>query len=254
LKTLFIFFALSLFVSNLRAQNAYGCGIPQFKKLTSISKKDSINDSDLVIAVQLVKKLEEERCTDYTGRKNGEEYVITTRTGLFGKICLKKNDEKAVSQYIDYLNRQRGSAEEELSYVFERLFQRQAKSVLLKVDGDKYLLDHLVWGFLNNHYYNSKDIDKVRGGSNTIPPQLNVNNYKKIFFGLSPQVKGIYPEYKKSIDYLLSQIYAELKKTKLNSCNSLILKIPVQTIFILFKSYFRGCLPFSRVRLNLNYA
>ncbi|HTD40414.1 MAG TPA: hypothetical protein VK671_07335, partial [Mucilaginibacter sp.] len=132
---------------------------------------------------------------DYTGKKNGAEYAIATRTGLFGEICLKKNDEEAIHQYINYLNRQHGSAEEELSFVFERLFQKQARSVLSQVGNDKYSLDHLVWGFLNNHYSSA----------------LTTKNYKKIFFEISPKIKEIYPKYKKSIDYLLQQIYGELK-------------------------------------------
>jgi len=163
---------------------------------------------ELNIAVQLLKKLEQDKCSDYI-EKNGS--VIAGRTYLFGEICLKKNNEEAVSQYINYLNRQHGSAEEELSYALGRLFQKQPKSVLLQVRDNKYLLDHLVWGFLNNHYYSPGNIDKLHKKSKPVTPQLNINNYKKIFFDVNPQIKELYPEHKKQLDYLLHSIYLELK-------------------------------------------
>jgi len=191
--------------SSLHAQT--GCDVSQFKALTIISEENSISDTELETAVRLLKKLEHDKCSDYV-TKNGT--VIADRTHLFGEICLKKNDKKSVYEYVDYLKRQRGSAEEELSFVFERLFQRQPKTVLLEVGDDKYLLDHLTWGFLNNHYYSPKDSERIKKKSGSVAQQLNRNNYKKIFFEQNPQIKELYPGHKKQIDYLLHSIYLEL--------------------------------------------
>ena len=166
----------------------------QFKELTTISKKDSITDKDLDIAVQLLKKLEKDKCSDYIGKKNGNEYVISGRTYLFGQICLKTNSQSAVKEYINYLKREHGSAEEELGYLFEKIFIQQPEYVLLMTENNENLLNQLAWGFLNNHY-----------------GQLTAKNYKKMFFEINPKVKRIYPKYKKSVDYLLHEIYEEIK-------------------------------------------
>jgi len=194
LKTLFIICALLLCLSDLHAQNEYDCGIAQYKKLTHIAQKDSITGSDLTTTVLLIKELEKANCSDYTGKKNGEEYAIATRTGLFGDICLKSNSQNAVEEYIKYMKRHHGSAEEQISFSFERIFVKQPEYVLSVAGYDKKLLDQLEWGFLNNHYRT-----------------LTRKNYKARFYQINPKVKAIYPKYKKQIDYLLKEISGELK-------------------------------------------
>lgn len=190
-----IFLSLVIWTIGLHAQSEYGCGVSQFKKLTSIYHEQAVTDSDFTITVKLVKQLEKLRCEDYKGKKNGSEYVMGTRTQLFGDICLKKDNNTSVSEYINYLNRQQGSAEENLSYQFERIFEKHQEFVLSKIGNNKYLLNHLVWGFCNNHY--SK--------------HLTAKNYRQIFFEYYPQLKTDYSQYKKQIDYLLHSIYLEVK-------------------------------------------
>jgi hypothetical protein len=193
LKPLFILFALLLTMSGLYAQNEYGCGIVHFKTLTYISKKDSVTDSDLNAAVQCVKTLEERRCEDYTGKKNGVEYVIATCTSLFGDICLKKNDFKAVDAYIKYMNREHGSAEEQISFSLEKLFVQRPEDVLSLIGYNKDMLNQLEWGFVNNHAH------------------LTTKNYRKVFYSVNSELKIIYLKHKKAIDYLLNAIDLELK-------------------------------------------
>jgi hypothetical protein len=199
LKPLFILFALSLFMFGLHAQNDYGCGIGQFKRLSYISKKDSVSDSDLKAAVQCVEILEKRRCEDYTGKKKGVEYVIATCTSLFGDICLKKNDFKSVRAYIKYMNREHGSAEEQISFSFEKLFVQRPEDVLSLISDNKDLLNQLEWGFVNNHYGN-----------------LSSKNYKAVFYHLNPELRIIYPKYKRSVDYLLKGIGEQIKSWKAN--------------------------------------
>ncbi|HTI59168.1 hypothetical protein [Mucilaginibacter sp.] len=196
MRPFLILLSLVIWTCDLHAQNEYGCGVVQFKKLTSIYDKHAVTDSDFAITVKLVKQLEKLRCGDYTGKKNGSEYVMGTRTQLFGDICLKKDDTTSVSEYINYLNRQHGSADENLSYQFERIFEKHPEFVLSKIGNNKYLLDHLVRGFWNNHY--SK--------------HLTTKNYKQIFFEYYSQLKEDYPQYKKQVDYLLHSIYLEVKR------------------------------------------
>ncbi|MDO3625534.1 hypothetical protein [Mucilaginibacter sp. BT774] len=181
-----------LLLSSLHAQT--GCGINQFKALTIISKKYSLTDLDLDISVQLLKKLERDKCYDYIGKKNGHEYVIASRTYLFGQICLKRNSHSAAREYINYLKREHGSAEEQLSFSFEKIFAKRPEDVLSLLRNDHDLLNQLGWGFINNH-----------------SAELTEKNCKAVFFKVSPKIREIYPKYKKEIDYLLNDIANELK-------------------------------------------
>jgi len=188
-------FAFFLCTTDLHAQ--IGCDVVQFKSLTAISKKDSIADKDFAVAVKLVKELERDKCTDYTGKKNGQDYVIATLTSLFGEICLRKNDQSAVQAYINYMKRNDGSADEQIALSFERIFQKQPQYVLSEIGYDEKLLNQLEWGFVNNHSEN---------------PHLTTKNYMEVFFKVNPKIKSIYPVHKKQIDYLLHIIYLELKR------------------------------------------
>lgn len=188
-KYLFICILLLLCFSYVHAQE--GCDVIQFKKLSSISKEKSITDTQLGDAVQLLKKLEHDKCLDYIG-KNGR--VITGRTNLFAKICLINNSQKSVKEYIEYLKRQHGSAEEQLSFSFERIFAQRPEDVLSFIRNDHDLLNQLGWGFANNH-----------------STGLTAENCKNRFFQVNPKMRAIYPRYKKEIDYLINDITEELK-------------------------------------------
>jgi len=191
LKPIHICFFFFLWADLLHAQT--GCDVNQFKSLTIISKKDSLTDSDLDISVQLLKKLERDRCSDYIGKKHGNEYVISGRTYLFGQICLRRNNYNAVNEYINYMKRNSGSAEEQISVSFEQIFAKRPKDVLSIIGSDKKMLNDIVWGFVNNE------------------SALTNKNYRKRFYQAIPQAKDIYSTHKKQLDYLLAEIYSELK-------------------------------------------
>lgn len=177
---------------NVSAQN---CDPGTFRKLEILSRKGLVTDSEFMTALTLVKSLEKNDCVDYVKKKNGEEYVESGRTSLFGDICLKNNSLNAIQEYINYMKRHHGSAEEQISFSFEKLFARQPEFVLSIVGYNKDLLNQLEWGFVNNHSLTSK-------------------NYKTVFFDINPEVKTTYPRYKKAIDYLLTEIGAEIKDWK----------------------------------------
>ncbi|MEP6610586.1 MAG: hypothetical protein ABJA76_01830 [Mucilaginibacter sp.] len=196
MKSPFLFALLLFITANTFAQN---CDPAKFRKLETFSLKQAVTDSEFTIALRLVKNLDRNKCSDYIKKRNGQEYVAAVLTELFGKICLKNNSLNAVKEYINYEKRHHGSAEEQLSFSLEELFARQPEYVLSTIGYDKYLLNSLVWGFLNNHY------------------PLSIKTYRMKFYSLNPTIKSIYPQFKKSIDYLIEQIGLELKSVKNHS-------------------------------------
>ncbi|MCO5945332.1 hypothetical protein [Mucilaginibacter flavidus] len=209
MKQIILFALLVVIAANTFAQN---CDPAKFRKLETLSRKQVVTDSEFTIVLRLVKNLDRNKCSDYIKKRNGQEYVVAVLTELFGKICLKNNSLNAVKEYVNYVKRHHGSAEEQLSFSFEELFVRQPEYVLSTIGYDEYLLNSLVWGFVNNHYYTSDDQKKVtKNTDGKVKPQLNTTNYKEVFYKTNPGIKDIYPKHKKSIDYLLSQIRLVLK-------------------------------------------
>jgi hypothetical protein len=212
MKQIFLFAILFLIAADAAAQN---CDPEKFRKLEVLCQKQVVTDSEFTAALRLVKNLDRNKCSDYTKKRKGEDYVEASLTELFGKICLKNNSLNAVKEYINYEKRHHGSAQEQLSFSLEELFVRQPEYVLLTIGYDECLLNSLEWGFVNNHYYTSDDQKKVTKNADAkVKPQLNTTNYKEVFYKTNPSIKEIYPKYKKSIDYLLNQIRLELKSDK----------------------------------------
>ncbi len=109
-----------------------------------------------------------------------------------------------------------GSAEEEISFSFERLFMKYPEIVLKKIGDNEALLDRIIWGFLNNRYYGSKnpsiDGDNQYIVNDTIQPKpvLNSENCEEIFFETNPMLKEISVDYKDQISYILTGAKKEL--------------------------------------------
>lgn len=198
----FLVLTISLFTM-LHVLGQGNCDPIKFKQLLSLSKKATITPTEFSSAMVTVKELEATRCVEYSVRVHRVDSVVSTLTEVFGEICLKCNNPNAVKEYVNYMQRHTGSAEEEISFQFERLFVQQPGYILSLIGDNKDLLNQLVWGFLNNH----------SGGedSKSKKPKLNSTNYKTIFYQVNPKIKVIYPKYKKQIDYLFNQISAELK-------------------------------------------
>lgn len=169
--------------------------VQDFKLLQSLSKNAIITDSVFDKGVLLTKRLEANKCADYTINKNGVENLIANRTELFGGLCLKKNNLHAVAEYIKYMKRQSGSAEEEMCFLLEKLFVQRPEDVLVTIGNDKSLINQLAWGFINNHYSDN----------------LTTTNYRTAFYKINHKIKAIYPHYKSQIDKVLAEIKAELE-------------------------------------------
>jgi len=194
MKSLIISTILLLSTFRISAQN---CHPGTFRKLEILSRKELVTDSEFTKALALVKSLEKGNCVDYVKKRNGEEYVESGRTSLFGDVCLKNNSLTAVREYVNYMKRHNGSAEEEIGLSFEKLFAKHPEYVLSLVGYNKDLLNQLEWGFVNNNGFTSK-------------------NYRAVFFSINPEIKIVYPKYKKAIDYLLNEIGEEAKDWKTN--------------------------------------
>ena len=157
------------------------------------------------------------RIIHYVQKRNGQEYVETGLTYLFGQLCLITNSYKSVQEYIEYLNRHSGSAEEQRSFSFEYLFKQNPKRILSLIKSNKELLDHLVWGFMNNRSYGvndpyQKDPNKTFTVYDKEPKRvLTTRTYKEIFYKTYPTLKND-NVYSKQIDYLLTEICAGLKE------------------------------------------
>ena len=169
-----------------------------FEKLQTLSKKNTVTASDFSSALQLLKALEANFCTDYIIKKNDVDSVIAGRTYLFGEICIKNNSADAVKEYINYIKRHHTSAEKQISTSFEKLFVERPEDVLSAIGDDEDLLNRLELGFVNNHAH------------------LTSKNYKAVFYRVNPQIKHIYSKYKKAIDYLLGEIGGQLKNPESN--------------------------------------
>lgn len=209
---LYIFLLLSCFT--------YGqanCDPNDFELLKSACSKSKLKEAEFVSYLTIVKKLESNKCLEYVQKNNGIEYIETGLTYLLGELCLIANSDESVEEYIKYLKRNSGSAEEQRSFSFEYLFKQNPERVLSFIKYDKELLDHLVWGFMNNRLYGENDpYQKEPNKAFTVYDKepkrvLTTQTYKNIFYKTYPSLKNN-NEFSKQIDYLLTTTYEGLKE------------------------------------------
>ena len=212
-KILLGIFILSFWVSFGQTN----CDPKDFELLKSGSRKTKLTDFEFLSYLKTVKLLESNRCFDYVQKRNGREYIETGLTYLLGQLCLAANSNKSVVEYINYLNRHLGSAEEQRSFSFEYLFKQNPKRVLSIVNSDTTLLDHVAWGFMNNRLYGvddpyQNDPNKEYTAYYKEPKRvLTIQAFKDIFYKTYPSLKND-TIYSKQIEYLLNSIYDGLKE------------------------------------------
>jgi hypothetical protein len=211
-----------LFIVGINCYSQEPCDSSLFKFLMASGNKKSLTLDEFQKCKKVVDSLWKHHCYDYVKTVNEESYGITTLTLEFGKICIKANSDIAVNAYIDYLNKNKGSAEEQLSFSFENIFVKRPESVLLNISKQDSitrdrLLSSLAWGFVNNRMYGAIDpaqddpFKAMTVYNNPPKPILNSRNYKSIYFSLNPNFKTLYPKYRAYIDYELSNILDMLK-------------------------------------------
>jgi len=193
-----------------------------FEELIEYSNYDYTSDSTVIRAKEIVDSLVKSGYSSfksdyYTKLINGELHIITSRTYLFGKICEKNVGSTGVNLFMNYMLDHSGSAEEELSFSFERIFRTHPREILKRINSSdeksqKYFLDQIVWGFVNNRLYGIKDPDTDISSSAFIITEpapeckLKVSTYKNMFFSLNNELLQLKKEYPEEITYLLNQI------------------------------------------------
>jgi hypothetical protein len=190
-----MFLLLASFIISLHAFSN-SCDSNDFKKLIRLSNKQIILPHEFDHALNVVNRLDNQHCSEYEKKINGEIHIESNLTFLLGKICCKVNSAYAVSAFVQYMHNHAGSADEELSLSFEKLFSKYPEAVLKQISKpddnvDVNLINHLVWGFVNNHH-------------------VTVSSYKKVFFSLNPNLKRLRLKYRKQIDRILLDIEDEL--------------------------------------------
>lgn len=167
----------------------------ELDQLLAYSEKTQIDSLQFSSALRIFRNLEAKGELDVAARRfRTDDESSETVVRMFGKICLKSKSPRAADEYIKFMKRQKGSADEEISFCFEPLFVRWPGYILSRIADNKDLLGLLEWGFVNNHYHD-----------------LTPKNCRAIFFGLNPGIKEIYPKYKKQIDNLLATTLMQLK-------------------------------------------
>jgi hypothetical protein len=97
----------------LRVFSQSNCEPNKFKELISYTKKSTLTSSEFLNSLEVLKNLESNHCGDFIVRKHGVDSVIASLTSLFGRICLIYNTQEAVKEYLRYMQRHQGSAEED---------------------------------------------------------------------------------------------------------------------------------------------
>lgn len=200
---------------------AFTCDSTMFKTLIDYSSNEYISEKEFLICKDLVDSLWAQGCDDYLKRINNQNVAITSLTYTFGKICYIANSELATKSYIEYLLKNKKSAEEQLSFSFEYLFTLKPNVILREIsklneDDQEFLLRQLVWGFINNRSYGI--VDPYENNPYKAftyyrnPPEiiLDTTNYKEIFAKVNPSIQNN-TEFAGSIEYILEEIYNWLK-------------------------------------------
>lgn len=215
-KTL-ILILICFFAVNTFAQQCDLCK-RDFKLLLIIKDKSEINSTDLEMSWEITKNLYNIKYTDYIDSvSKGTSYVSHSLTRVFSDICLMADSILGVDYYFKYLSLTNGSAEEERSFAFERIFVKYPEIVLNKIGDNKEWLNYITWGFINNRYYGAvnpyenEEYTALTVYENTPEPVLNKTNCELIFFETNPTLKAKYIQYKNQLDFIINTAIEELK-------------------------------------------
>ena len=197
-----------------------------FKELTEYSKYEITSDSIVARANYIITLLEDENKYNdtqfYTKEIDGQNYIVSSKTYLFGKICEKSCSDLGAIKFTDYVLTNIGSAEEELSFSFERIFKRNPKTILeiiseLTNEQKDFIYEHIAWGFLNNRScgienpYEDIDGKAMIAFSDSVEIILNLTNYQEMFYSLNPSLPTLKKTYYKDLSQILEKIGAMLR-------------------------------------------
>ena len=180
-----------------------------FEELYQYSISETVSEPDFQKCRNIVKQLMACNYGAHIIEKDGQPFIDHFLTPTYGDICRKTSPCLGIPSYIEYLVEHKNSAEELLSYSFEHLFELYPEKVLKEIQIQdnslhSYLLDHLVWGFLNNRYF--EETEAKKGNRIRQRPVLNDMNYKEVFNITYLALTDKYEKYKTFIDYMLEGI------------------------------------------------
>jgi hypothetical protein len=180
-----------------------------FEELYPYSISKTVSDPDFQKCRNIVKQLMACNYGAHIIEKDGKRFIGHFLTPTYGDICRKTSPDLGIPAYIEYLIENKNSAEELLSFSFEHLFELYPEKVLKEIQIQdsslhSYLLDKLVWGFLNNSRFEEQEAKK----RNRIlqRPVLNDKNYREVFNITYPDLTVKYEKYQTFIDYMLEGI------------------------------------------------
>lgn len=196
LKYLLIF----LLFSN-KGFNQTNCDSTFYNQLIQFRNSKTITDLDFNKCYKIVGKLSKNQCYDYVKVINGEYRFITRLTLIFGEICVKANSPNSVNKYVEYYIKRKGSPEEQLDYSLGDVFQKRPKDAMNEISKrDSITRESLLFGLAFGFgYYRDNQV------------KLDSTNYKDVYFSVNPEVRNIYPQYKKEIDRVLFHIHTLMK-------------------------------------------
>jgi hypothetical protein len=180
-----------------------------FEELYRYSKNETVSDPDFQKCRNIVKELTACNYDAHIIEKDGQPFIDHFLTPIYGDICCKTSPVLGIPAYIEYLIEHKNSAEELLSFSFEHLFELYPEKVLKEIQIQdntlhSYLLNKLVWGFLNNRSFEETDAKK----RNRIlqRPAMNDMNYEEVFYMTYPVLTDQYKKYETFIDYMLERM------------------------------------------------
>ena len=146
-----------------------------YSHLESLAQKKVVTIENLRSALETTKELVISRCPI-------DEFPVTS---TMGDLVIKADNPNAVAYFFNYRTLMPGSAEEELSFSFYRIYEKYPEKVLEMVSSRpdysrEKLINDLGWGFKNNYY---EDLNKTG-----LP-------FKDYYFSKRPELKKLVPLY-----------------------------------------------------------
>ena len=171
-----------------------------YDQIIPYSKLKIVSDDDLKFCSDIVYQIRDMRCQFHVVITDSVNYIDFSLTWLYYQICSKNQSDKGLNSFFNYLYKNKNSAEEELSFCFEKFFYREPIKVLKmisRVDSidQKYFLDCISWGFINNRSFGKDDPHNDLPNKamictiDTISAILNLENHENMFYTTYPVLK-----------------------------------------------------------------
>jgi hypothetical protein len=215
-----------LFISITAVSQNY-CDSTLFYRLFEYSENKKITDKDLKTCNIIIDSLSYQLCDHVLILPDS---ISTSLSFVYGQICFNADSDLGANSYFKYFIENIGSAEEQLSFSFEKIFTQRPEIILTKISHQDSiiqiaLLNSIAWGFINNRQFGVNDplenvpLKAMTYYDNLPDPVLNSKNYKEIFYSVNPKTKRLYETYKEYYDFVFNSIFEELSYGENNNRN-----------------------------------